>query len=168
MTYLGYYISKGDSVFLEGVNVMGSYPPFKYLWRPNSGLSDSTSTSFWAKPDSNIFYYVTVTDSAGCTYCASGFHYVRVSGVGLDEMNAGSPVRVYPNPSKGIVNFESPYQHGEDLLVEFFDSKGIRVKTLETKGGTFQVDTDALPGGLLLYKISKNGKVVNSGKLLLD
>lgn len=69
-------INQGDSVFLSGMhNVGGGFPPYEYLWRPNHGLSDSTSLSFWAKPEFSIAYYVTKTDSAGCVvtgFCLGG------------------------------------------------------------------------------------------------
>jgi len=99
-----YAIWQGDSIYLnKGSNVGGGIGSLTYLWKPNIGLSDSTSLSFWVKPDTTIAYYVTVTDSVGCVLEAPPLYYINVLHVGMDESEIIDLVKVYPNPVKSYL-----------------------------------------------------------------
>ncbi|MCE9538679.1 MAG: hypothetical protein K8R85_05615, partial [Bacteroidetes bacterium] len=105
--YLTYNISLGDSIYLNnGTNVSSNFPPFQYLWKPNVGLTDSTSYAFWAKPNSSVAYYVTLIDSAGCSIEADPYYYINVSSVGLNELKGERfEIAAFPNPTNDIINF---------------------------------------------------------------
>ena len=59
-------ICYGSSITLTS-GVSGNMAPFTYSWTPSTGLSCTTCANPVATTTSNTTYYVTVTDSNGCT-----------------------------------------------------------------------------------------------------
>jgi hypothetical protein len=87
LSYMTYTINRGDSLFLnQGTNVSVNFPPYKYLWKPNEGLTDSTSLSFWVKPNYPTAYHVTLTDSAGCSIEAPPYYYIGINKPGYESV----------------------------------------------------------------------------------
>jgi hypothetical protein len=76
---------------------------------------------------------------------------------GIREI-AGS-FRFYPNPSKGVVNFESNLGNAESEL-RIFNSSGQVVEIARINKGSSQLDLSHLPKGLYYLNHSKNAKVV--------
>ena len=143
-THLGtltFEIQQGDSVFLFGFhNVLGGIPPVKYLWRPNHGLSDSTSLSFWAKPDSSVAYYLTATDSAGCSATGYPVYYVNVLPVSINDQDIGQLVKVFPNPSTDQITIRFNVKKPETKSVEFYNNQGQLIHRLRTNEETIKLD----------------------------
>ena len=50
-----------------GSTITGGSPQFNYLWSPLASLDNPTLANPTATPDSTTTYYLTVTDSSGCT-----------------------------------------------------------------------------------------------------
>ncbi len=102
-------INKGDSVYLNnGSNIGGGIGSKKYVWRPNHGLRDSTSLSFWAKPDSSIEYYLTVTDSVGCHVEGPPYYKITVNPTSNPEAKAlNQRIRFFPNPASELLRWET-------------------------------------------------------------
>jgi hypothetical protein len=131
---LGFTIQQGDSIFLNyGTNILSSTPPIEYLWRPNHGLTDSTSLSFWAKPDTSIAYYATITDSAGCTATEGPYYFIHVLPVSVEELS-NLNVAIYPNPATDFIKIRKNkndkltfhlYNIEGKLLREFSLDKGL-------------------------------------------
>jgi hypothetical protein len=99
-------ILQGDSIYLNhGANIDGGIGNLSYLWRPNHGLRDSTLvTGFWAKPDSSIKYYVTVTDDVGCSDRGDDYYYITVNHMSINENLLNNGVKIFPNPASDILN----------------------------------------------------------------
>jgi hypothetical protein len=57
---------KGTRVGLNAT-VTGGKPPYTYIWRPSYGLNSTSILNPFAKPDSTTMYYLTASDSNGCT-----------------------------------------------------------------------------------------------------
>ncbi|MBN4051198.1 T9SS type A sorting domain-containing protein [bacterium AH-315-M05] len=73
------------------VTPSGGIPPYDYFWNTSPPQFDSTATGLVAGT-----YTVTVFDSAGCM----SFITVTISGsVGIDEIDSGVRLNVFPNPS---------------------------------------------------------------------
>ncbi|MCD6418420.1 gliding motility-associated C-terminal domain-containing protein [bacterium] len=58
-------ICSDDVAFLSAIVTDGT-APYTYSWFPTAGLSDSTSHSIYANPESTTTYFVVVEDYAGC------------------------------------------------------------------------------------------------------
>lgn len=167
--YLVHYIYAGDSVFLSGGhNIGGGIPPFEYLWRPNHGLTDSTSLSFWAKPEYSVNYYITLTDSAGCVVEGAAFHVVIVLPVGLEKYEKQqSMIKTVPNPVNELLNVQiSPSITGE-FIMQLFLGNGKLIKQIVFHENEFTLDMSHFPSGIYLYKIHNNKGFSEQGRILV-
>lgn len=168
--YVTYTIQQGDSIYLSGwENVSGGFPPFEYLWRPNHGLADSISLSFWAKPNSSIAYYLTLTDASGCSAMGTPVYFVNVTPVSVDSHESESiKTIVFPNPSKNLITISIEGSNTEIKTIEFFNSKGQLLYKQKTKEKSVQIDTELLTKGLIFYKIISSAEIIGYGKIIVE
>lgn len=172
-THLGYgtyYIEQGDSVFLSGMqNVFGGFPPLQYLWRPNHGLSDSTSLSFWAKPDSSVAYYLSVTDSSGCIAVGAPVYHVSVTPSSVELLDQEKiRINAFPNPTNGQISITIEGNNSNVKEIEFIDTKGQIVLKTKIEDNTLKVNSKSLSKGLSFYKITESGRLIGQGKIIVE
>jgi len=172
-THLGtvtFNIQQGDSIYLFGCeNVFGGFPPYRYLWRPNHGLLDSTSLHFWAKPDSSVAYYLSATDSSGCTAVGAPVYYINVLPVSVNPKDDhNSEVRVFPNPATDHICIKVPGNHPETKIYRFYDSQGRLQYETQASGRSISVETKHLGKGLNFYSIQIDGRPVGQGKIVVQ
>jgi gliding motility-associated-like protein len=79
-------ICRGDSATLTA-ELLGGVPPYRILWRPGAGLSDSVALSVRVFPDQTTEYSISATDSRGC---ASNVATKRVTVYPLPIADAGA------------------------------------------------------------------------------
>jgi hypothetical protein len=168
--YLNFNINQGDSIFLNwGTNLSGGIPPYSYLWRPNHGGNDSTSLSFWAKPDHSIAYYVTVTDSAGCSIQGPYYYFINVIPVAIDEIEQNQiEIDIFPNPSQDLIFFKINREYIGEVVIEIFDNMSRLLISEKKSSNEFTVDVRGLKPGMYLYKISNSGQLIDTGKLFVN
>lgn len=139
----------GDSVkFVSLPNVGGGTPPLVSLWRPNNGLTDSTSyTNFWLKPVVNTSYYITVTDAVGCVVSGAPVFHVYVGYAGLSE-EKDEKIILYPNPTDGkfflknegeIIDKLEIFNQNGVLIHEFFNVKNEQIDITEIADGQYTI-----------------------------
>lgn len=168
-THLGYwslYIEQGDSVELNygSSNVYGGIEPIKVLWRPNHGLTDSTSHSVWAKPQHHTAYYITVTDSAGCKVEGPILCYVYVFPLSISNFSDHDPVTIFPNPSGNFIKIKSTNQLNQ-LIFTLTNSNGYVVIRKEIYS-TEEINIEQLMPGIYFYKIVQGEEILGRGKLI--
>lgn len=163
--YWNYGIWHGDSIYLnQGSNVGGGIGSLTYLWKPNHGLTDSTSLSFWAKPDTTIAYYVTVTDSVGCVLEAPPLYYVDVLHVGIGESETLDYVKIYPNPTNDFLFIANK----ENFIVFFTTITDMNGKIVfNYKGYIEKIQTSDLLQGVYLLEL-KTEKGIFVKKILIE
>lgn len=159
LAYWTYNIYLGDSVYLnEGTNVgCINDPQCKYLWSPTHGLSDSTLPSgFWAKPDSNIAYTPTATDSKGCSKTVGVTYYISVRPVGIQNLNSTAALRIFPNPTDNIINVETD-NNVQIQKIRLLDLKGMEINIANVGN---QIDLRNISGGMYILEIQTNNMTV--------
>lgn len=146
------FIQPGDSVQLFH-GIIGTAPPFTFLWSPAETLDDPTAESPWASPEVTTIYTVIITDSLGCTF-TDGVE-VRVLPVSLGPGAVAADVRVYPNPARGQVRVEVP---GGTARVRCYDLRGRLHRTAVWPGteGTLSL-TGLAAGHYVLEVITPQG-----------
>lgn len=163
-------LQQGDSIFLNwGVNAWSTFPTVEYLWRPNSGLNDSTSLSFWAKPDYTTNYYVTITDSAGCVFRAPDYYSIHVIPVSITESEKKEhSILGIPNPVNELIQLTVKNENENHSLV-IHDLYGHKVKELEVPSGTtmLQINVSDWESGLYTVVSHYNGKISGTGKFIV-
>ncbi|MDD2965324.1 MAG: T9SS type A sorting domain-containing protein [Bacteroidales bacterium] len=168
--YYGYTLTEGDSVFLwGGQNIGGGLPPQQYLWRPNHGLTDSTSLAFWAKPTHSVGYYLTISDSAGCKVTGSPSYYVTVLPLSVEQpVTMTKLIEVTPNPASGFVVVKiAPELHGE-FTFRLFDADGRQAIETRFAGNQATISTASCSHGLYTYTVQKVDGLVGTGKIVIN
>ena len=94
--------------------VSGGVPPYSYQW--DDPMQQTTDTAFGL--DSGI-YNIIVTDSNSCTLSDSV--YVGLL-TGIEELE--SQIRLFPNPSNGILNLEFEGEVSTKLRLSIYNSYG--------------------------------------------
>ncbi len=159
--YFTFHINEGDSLYLShGLNVLPV--PFDSvitcLWRPDRGLKDSTTCfGFWAKPDSSVRYYVTITDRFGCNAVGAPFYQITVHPIGMAENALNEYVSIYPNPSDGIINIKKE-RHLEILSLRISNLMGETVFT--GKNNYDQIDISHLHNGIYVLSMETDQGVI--------
>lgn len=122
-----YHILIGDSIeYNFDPNVWGGTPPLTYLWKPNHGLSDSTSyNNFWVTPTISTSYFVTVTDAVGCVVSGTPAFHVYVGFVSLNELDSENLI-IYPNPTDRKILLKNEGKNIDQLQI--FNQKGELVR----------------------------------------
>jgi hypothetical protein len=107
-------ICQGGSVLLSATGT-GTF-----LWQPSYGLTDSTSSSPTASPDSTICYIVTLTDIYSCN--SKLVVTVKVPEILLSVsdtvmVDRGDSIRLYATLNSGVLNW-TPYTSVSDSTLE--------------------------------------------------
>ncbi len=135
-------------------------PPYVYIW--SNGATTASVTNL--APGT---YYVTVTDRNGCTSATDSAVVQNLTSVSNQEL---TNVRIYPNPSKGMVFVENT--DPTDILKQpdVYDMNGRFVKTYAIKQGSgFGIYFDnAAPGIYCVRLRAESGKETRSKITLLE
>ncbi len=168
LAYFTFTINEGDSLYLNyGGNLAGGIAPLHYLWRPQHGLRDSTTLNgFWAKPDSSVSYYLSVTDSVGCLAIGTPFYYITVNPMGTVESNPLRQISMVPNPTDGEFVIKSSVIVDQSVKCVITDVLGCRVKEfvwLPSKDGIFRGSMSGFAAGV--YFMTFNTSQSSLGRL---
>ncbi len=168
--YLTYEIQEGDSIFLSGFeNVMGGIPPLQYLWRPNHGLSDSTSLDFWAKPEQFVGYYLTVTDSSGCSAVGAPVYYVNVIPLSTNPNYYEESIIVFPNPAIDVLTFRIEGHNNKSRIYRIFNNLGQLLMEKKSPDNETTIKTINLNKGIYFFSIiSETGNLISRGKFIKE
>lgn len=163
-------IQQGDSIRLnEGSNVDGGIPPLQYLWRPNHGLTDSTSLDFWAKPQHTIGYYVTVTDAAGCTFEAPEYYTILVNPVNIQTFeNVDEFVSVFPNPARETIFFKINQKSTGNFRLKIYDHSGSLLAIKLFQNNKISFDVNDLPSGVYVFQLFENDACIDRGSFAVE
>ncbi|MBR4390537.1 MAG: carboxypeptidase regulatory-like domain-containing protein [Bacteroidales bacterium] len=152
-------INYGETTTLE-VEVTGGDGDYSYYWEPAETLDDPTSATPRATPvEPTTTYRVTVTDGQGTS--VQGEVTVTISNWSAQEHDANS-LKVYPNPTYGIVTIES----ASGIRYELHDSLGQLI--LSGQGlGKIRLNIEQLQQGIyFLHLNGESGKRVE--KLIIE
>ena len=143
--------SAGASDGIVWVNASGGTPSYTYLWMPGSlpgdsitGLSPGTFT-------------VTVTDSNGCIF--TGTATVLAGPTSVKELfNAGNSIKLYPNPTTGILNIEMP--EVKDATIFVYNLLGEVVVEIDKLSEFASINLAKLTEGTYFIKIQTTDQVI--------
>jgi hypothetical protein len=142
-------------------DIFGGCGPLSYLWRPNHGLIDSTNATFLSSPDTSINYYLTVTDSVGCTQTGQ-FDYIQVIvyPVGIEDGTPITNIKVYPNPASEYIQIERQNAIEEEQFT-LIDMLGRQILKTTLSSGNETIDVSSLARGNYSFIIGNStGKII--------
>ncbi|WP_431159162.1 T9SS type A sorting domain-containing protein [Winogradskyella poriferorum] len=82
----------------------------------------------------------------------------------VDEFSTTS-LKVYPNPTEGLLNIQSDYTN-TDLSIEIFNLLGAKVLETKMNGANESIDLSHLNNGLYLMKVYSGSEVVITRKIV--
>jgi len=156
------FAGENQTLCSENTTVKGVFigspavPGVQYQWSPPEGIDTLTKSHPFVIPDSSRWYYVTFTDTSIKYSCQSKTDSVFVEvkdctvGVGSIKNQEGS-IKIFPNPSDGIIHISILATQYSLLKTEIFDVSG---KLLQTFFNQPTLDISAYATGLYLLRIS--------------
>ena len=157
-----FHINQGDSFYMNREpDVHGGTGSLSWLWRPNHGLIDSTNAHFWAKPDTSIEYYVTGTDSLGCSQKGGqSLVVVIVSPLSIQNQEPKTNIKIYPNPTTNFIQIEIE-EITKTKVFTLYDMLGKEVLTTTLSSSNQTIDVSQLARGNYSFVIGESsGKIV--------
>jgi hypothetical protein len=136
--------------------VTGGTGNLNYAWTgPSNYTSNASSLSGLTNTGT---YNLTVTDQNGCSNSESFI----LAFVGEEELIAENEIKVYPNPSTDIVNFELN-SNSKALII--FDYTGKQILASDITDNKVVVDVNSYSAGIYFFKIfDLNNKEIYSDK----
>ncbi|XZF12489.1 PKD domain-containing protein [Chitinophagaceae bacterium MMS25-I14] len=120
----------------------GQYVTYQWFFN-GQVITNAVQQSYNATQDGA--YYVEVTDGNGCTQRSSS---VFVDNVSVASISMSSKdIRVYPNPTQGIVNIDAPAK------VNYFITS-VEGKLLQSGQDVYRIDISRFPDGMYMLNIT--------------
>jgi len=104
-------------------------------------------------------------------YTNETFHTIGLDFIVVDVQQPISPaskVLIYPNPFQSQARFELNDLHLRDGLFELKDLRGREVYRQAFTGNEFEFSRGQLQSGIYFFNITEKGRVVNSGKIIIQ
>lgn len=125
--------------------------------------SEDMGLSYWAYPEQGSGYFrlldldSNIIKSFNSEFGRTIFYTYNVSeGFYIDEPGFDQIVRIYPNPTDGIVNVDNTELQGE-VKTSIYNLQGKLILTEESEAGTQVYDLSRYPAGLYLVEIQSKG-----------
>lgn len=150
-------VDNGENNVEATANATGGTPPYSsYTW--SNGETDST-----AKNLPNGVNTVTVVDANGCSFEAQIDVYSEYTGIGL--LAREDAMRIFPNPTTGIINIEFNLTSEEDVTVRVMNAVGEVIEVTEqtnVSNDNMQVDITGFASGVYFIETSIGAEKVVS------
>ena len=163
--YLSYVRKTYDNKLLYFTEMLDENDNFDaYLFKLNQQLESDTTYTQWFNYDSLCPHQV-VSDTIVQDNCG-----LIVGDVEIKNEPQKEDIIIYPNPAKNNFSVRCQLFENNKCKIEVFDIFGGKiVETITTPGeNTAQMDIARWKTGLYMVRISKDGKVVGSGKVVVE
>jgi hypothetical protein len=143
---------------------------FGNQWYNDDGIIEGATNQVYY-PQSTNNYYTIVTNANGCPSDSSNVIYFQATYI--DELVAQGSLRVYPNPTNGMINIDFITENAEAPAIQVYNAFGQLMTTkleesLKRTGSyTITYDMSALPGGVYYFKFIGMNRVINK-KIILS
>ena len=149
----------------SNVNEQASHGFFKFEIAQTAGNIDGTVINNTA----NIYFDFNAAIVTNTTFHTIGRDFITIQITGTEDvLQENVSVNVYPNPFENSATLEVKGGDFENLELEIIDLTG-RVLRRQQSSSTHQLQIergDLLPG-LYFYRLSADGKLLNTGKMLI-
>ena len=72
----------------------------------------------------------------------------------FEDLIGNRPVKIYPNPTNGLLQVELPYIENLNATIRVFGSQGALIKEVKVKDFTTDINLSQNPNGLYILRIS--------------
>ncbi len=116
------------------------------------------------------FKYVFYDDAnpTDSTWVNVNFNVVNVNGVGIEEVEKETSLKVFPNPATTFLNVKLN-SNEENKKIEIIDLLGKKVftKTVNNDNSNTTVDTSSLKAGIYFVSVTSNNKAIRTEKVVI-
>jgi hypothetical protein len=115
------------------------------------------------KPEHSISYYVTATDSVGCSETGNpNLVHVTVFPLGIEDGLPNTNIKIYPNPATSYIEIEiSSKNISNSEYFTLIDMHGKEVYSIQITSNKQQIDVSELASGNYSYIMGGfTGKIV--------
>jgi len=157
-------VSQGTSVQLDAqINnwILGT----QFLWKPGTGLNDSTTQTPIATPQITTTYIVRVTMPSGCTNTDTiTINIIQPNA--LEETRAIGAFNVYPNPASNFVHVIWQINSAEPVHCEIINQQGqVIQKQVFESGNEAILDVHGIQAGFYWIQLTQ-GTISHAYKLV--
>ncbi len=145
----------GDTAYLQATGGTGVF-----TWQSDPTLSCIICSNPIATPTITTTYYVSKTNSCGI---GTDSVTVYVNPVSVENINNNSNIKIFPNPTAGIITIEG--QNIESVIVT--NIKGQLIKRINQKNQKIIIDLSEQSKGLYFVQV-KNDKGTKMGKIIIE
>lgn len=150
---------------VDNITLSADLTGVTYQWidcdNGNQSLNGETNQTFVATANGS---YAVIIDNGSCTDTSDCF---VVSSVGLSEELNTPSIRVYPNPSNGIISIELGGEYNEVKLILFDNLGRIVANQLFTATKQIELVIDAVPGNYIL-KLQTNSGHIHTRNIFIE
>jgi uncharacterized protein len=149
----------------EGAQVtftdLSTFNPTSWSWtfeggNPATSTEENPVVTYATAGTYNVT--LTTTNAVGSSEAETKTDYITVEQlVGTNNPELAAQLKVYPNPTTGIVNIELGQFAGQDATVEVFDLAGRKLSE-NTAAGAISVDLSALNGQVFILTVTTGSK----------
>ena len=140
----------------------------EWLWEFDGG---TPSNSILQTPEAIVYSTVglydvslTVTNDYGSDIMLKE-NYIDVHPIGISEFGADNMVKIYPNPTNGILNIENT--SGEELTMSIYSLTGQVIYQSQIQSGTEVINLDNIEAGIYFIRYITESQQLNTGKLII-
>jgi len=126
--------------------VLGGQAPIAFLWSNGSTTEDIFGLT-------NGTYTVTVTSGNGCSNVLT----IQLIAVGVEDISSKFGVQILPNPATDEVRIYLKNNTSESTLLRLSDLSGRNIATQSGSQSAFFFDTSAVPTGLYVLWVERDG-----------
>jgi hypothetical protein len=130
---------------------------------PSTVWFSNTFASTPNPPCASTGTWVTVASTCGNITTITG--NCQTTPIGINELNGGRDISVFPNPSNRAFNFDG-LENGSSIQI--YDIMGRLVLETISKTALCTVDLFGKDKGMYLFRIKKDNAIVKQGKLMLQ
>jgi hypothetical protein len=106
-----------------------------------------------------------VNDSIGFALTDYDVYKINMP-LSINEMSEqNSYLKIYPNPSKGVFSVETK---NNDSQIEIYTITGKQIHSIDKRGYITDVNLSTISPGLYFVMETKNGEILNQGKLIVN
>ncbi|HPN23237.1 MAG TPA: T9SS type A sorting domain-containing protein, partial [Tenuifilaceae bacterium] len=129
-----------------------------YRWYYNNNLIPGANKYQYVANKNYGDYYVTVNDGGECWTPSDVFKVDLTNGI--DDL-ANDNIKIYPNPSKGIINISIDKDIIENVTIEIFDVLGKTIHTKQAEGTSyFKVNLSGYANGVYYLRIKVKNEII--------
>ena len=149
------------NIWIDGNNIVATSGFSSYQWYDNNDTPISGDTNSIFTPAGTGVYYVSVSDTNGCTANSYVIEY-NISSI----ENYSLTTKIFPNPTNGNITIRSEYAIKSISVYNSIGNQLLAVNKNENNNPETKLDLSTFAKGVYCIKISINNQIINQRIIL--